>query len=463
MNRTPEPITELLLERCSAMRWRRLDAGARAAVHRHLQDTLAAIVAGADQRVTRQAEAALAGVRGAGALPVPGFAGRHDLLDATWLAAVAGHGLELDDGYRAGSTHPGTVVIPAALAVAGQCGASGEELLDAVVAGYEAMTQVARLAHPALRRRGFHPTAVTGPFGAAIAAARLRGLPDAQLERVLGLAASASAGLFAFVAGGADVKRLHPGHAAREGVFAALLAESDLAGPPAVLEGRDGFLQAFADGVPADFDLDQERRRPPGILACYIKPYPCCRHLQPAIDAVLALAGEHDLDAGEVEAIEVETYAIAAGHAGVGWDDFASSQLSFPFVLATALRYRAVELAHFNDAARRDPLTAALCARVRVRASDDMDRRYRTQRPARVTLRARGRHFEYDAQEALGSPEIPLDDRALERKFISLTAPVYGEQEARALRRRWMDVDRPEPVAPLIEAMARPAGVITDL
>ncbi|ASK35606.1 hypothetical protein CEK62_15065 [Alcanivorax sp. N3-2A] len=449
-------VTALLLERVGGLGWAGLSDSTRAATVRHLLDTLAAIIAGSDQRVTVGAEAALAGVRAAGAVPVPGRERRQDLLDAVWLAAVAGHGLELDDGYRPGSTHPGTVVIPAVLALAHQSHASGEALLEAVVAGYEAVTLVARLAHPRMRRRGFHPTATSGVFGAAVAAARLRGLDQQALERALGLAASGAAGLFAFVAGGADVKRLHPGHAAREGVLAVLLAEQGLAGPPRVLEGRDGFFQAFADGLPEPIDWQAERARAPGISDCYIKPYPCCRHLQPAIDAVLALAGEHDLHAEEVSAIEVETYRIAADHATVGWTDFASSQLSFPFVLATALRHRAVTLAHFNAAARADAATAALCARVSVRASDDMDRRYLDQRPARVRLHARGRVYEHDASEALGSATVPMDEAALEKKFIDLSAPIVGADRARALRQQWSRVERVHDVAPLIDATAPP-------
>ena len=109
-----------------------------------------------------------------------------------------------------------------------------------------------------------------------MATGKLRGLNAQQLANALGLAASSSAGLFAFVAGGGDVKRLHAGHASREGMQAALLAEQGTEGPPNVIEGRDGFMQAFAFGR---IDKARPITLPPqaeyGITDCYIKPYAC--------------------------------------------------------------------------------------------------------------------------------------------------------------------------------------------
>ena len=94
-----------------------------------------------------------------------------------------------------------------------------------MVAGYETAICLARACAPDLRQRGFHPTSAVGPFGAAVAVAKLRGLNAQQIADALGIAATSAAGLFAFVNGGADIKRLHAGHASREGIQAALLAE----------------------------------------------------------------------------------------------------------------------------------------------------------------------------------------------------------------------------------------------
>src|SRR5271169_721065 len=264
--------TAALVEFISALRHDALDAEVRHYARRHLLDTVGVMISGAEGDVAMRAEAALAAVRDAGRIPVPGRARRADLLDAAFLGGTAAHGIELDDGYRQGSVHPGCAVVPAVLAAGYETGASGAALIEAIVAGYETTIAIARACHPDLRQRGFHPTGACAVFGAAAAVAKLRGLGAREVADALGIAASSAAGLFAFVNGGADIKRLHAGHASREGLQAALLAEQGIEGPPAVLEARDGFLQAFAFGRAGRArSIALPSAVPFGITDCYIK------------------------------------------------------------------------------------------------------------------------------------------------------------------------------------------------
>src|SRR5262252_7615630 len=332
--------TEALIAFACNLRYDTLTEDVRHYARRHLLDTIGVMIAGAGGDVATRAETVLASVRNPGRVPVPGRARRADLLDAAFLGGTAAHGIELDDGYRQGSVHPGCTVIPAVLSVAYDRGSTGKALIEAIVAGYETAIAIARACHPDLRQRGFHPTGACAVFGAAAAAAKLRDLPAPRIVDALGIAASSAAGLFAFVNGGADVKRLHAGHASREGLQAALLAGQGVQGPPGVIESRDGFMQAFAFGR-------SEKVRPValppavpfGITDCYIKPYACCRHLQPAVEALMELCRDEKISPDEVTRIEVDTYRIAAEHAHTGWDDFASAQLSFPYLIGLALRF----------------------------------------------------------------------------------------------------------------------------
>src|SRR3954469_7825945 len=240
--------TDALVRFVDKLRYDALSDEVRHYAHRHLLDTIGVMIAGASWAVATQAEAVLASVRPAGSVPVPGRARRADLLDAAFLGGTAAHGIELDDGYTKGSVHPGCTVVPSVLALGYGQKISGKALLEAVVAGYETVTAIGRACHPALRHRGFHPTGPVAVFGAAMAAGKLLRLPVPLLANAMGIAASSAAGLFAFVNGGGDIKRLHAGHAAREGMQAALLAEQGVEGPPDVIEARDGFMQAFAFG-----------------------------------------------------------------------------------------------------------------------------------------------------------------------------------------------------------------------
>jgi 2-methylcitrate dehydratase PrpD len=387
---------------------------------------------------------------------VPGRARRADLIDAAFLGGTAAHGIELDDGFRQGSVHPGCVVVPAVLALGYDRHADGRALMEAIVAGYEAVIAIGRACHPDLRQRGFHPTAAVGVFGSAAAAGKLRGLSADALANALGLAASSAAGLFAFVNGGGDIKRLHAGHAAREGLQAALLAEQGVEGPPDVIEARDGFMQAFAFGRA---DKARAVMLPPsvpfGITDCYIKPYPCCRHIQPAVEALIGLLNDETIANDEVQRIEVATYRIAAEHAETGWDDFASAQLSFPYLMGLALKFRAVKFEHFSEQTRRDPAFAAIARKLSVTAPPDVDRLYPQLRPARVTVTTARGSFTRQADEALGSRIVPLDDAGLTAKFFDLVGPVLGAARAKDLGERLWSLDESGDVAPLVEAMAR--------
>jgi 2-methylcitrate dehydratase PrpD len=384
---------------------------------------------------------------------VPGRARRADLIDAAFLGGTAAHGIELDDGFRQGSVHPGCVVIPAALALGCARRSDGQALMQAIVAGYETVIAIGRACHPDLRQRGFHPTAAVGVFGSAAAAGKLGALSPDRLANAFGLAASSAGGLFAFVNGGGDIKRLHAGHAAREGLQAALLADQGVEGPPGVLEARDGFMQAFARAEKARMIMPPP---PFGITDCYIKPYPCCRHIQPAVEALIGLLADKNIASDEVERIEVATYRIAAEHAETGWDDFASAQLSFPYLIGLALKFRAIKLEHFADEVRRDPGFAAIARKLTVTAPPDVDRLYPQLRPARVTVTTARGSFTRQADEALGSRIVPLDDSALQAKFLDLVGPVLGTARAKALAEQLWSVDAISDVAPLVESMAKP-------
>jgi 2-methylcitrate dehydratase PrpD len=448
--------SEAIVSFVSELRFGALSDEVRHYARRHLLDTVGVMIAGAGGEVATRAEAVLVAVRPPGRIPVPGRRRRADLIDATFLGGTAAHGIELDDGFRQGSVHPGCVVVPAVLALGYEARISGAKLIEALVAGYEAEIAIGRACHPDLRQRGFHPAAAVGVFGAVMAAGKLRGLPHQQLANALGIAASSAAGLFAFVNGGADIKRLHAGHASREGLQAALLAEQGIEGPPGVIEAHDGFLQAFA------FGRDRKPRAivlPPkvpfGITDCYIKPYPCCRHIQPAVEALIGILCEENLAPEQVERIDVATYRIAAEHAGTGWDDFASAQLSFPYLLGLALKFRGIKFEHFEAAVRRNPEFAAIARKISISAPPEIDRLYPQLRPARVTVTSARGTFTRQADEALGSRIVPLDDAGLRAKFMGLVAPILGADAAEVLADRLWCIEDTGDVAPLIEAMAK--------
>jgi 2-methylcitrate dehydratase PrpD len=227
-------------------------------------------------------------------------------------------------------------------------------------------------------------------------------------------------------------------------------------GPPDVLESRDGFMQAFAFGR---VDKVPSITLPPaaafGITDCYIKPYACCRHIQPAVEALMGLCADEGISPDEVTRIDVDTYRIAAEHAHTGWDDFASAQLSFPYLIGLALRFRGIRLEHFSDDTRRDPAFGEIARKLHVVATPDVDRLYPQLRPARVKVTTSRGVFARNADEALGSRLVPLDDAGLWAKFDELAGPVLTPARVVTLREQLWAIESCVDVRSVVDAMAK--------
>lgn len=435
------------------LEWSQLDADARLHARRHFLDTLGAAIAGAAQNATETVAATLQLAGEAGSdlpTPVPGrVANGTGLLAAAHLMGTAAHGLELDDGYRPGMMHPGCVVVPVALLLGARLRHSGKEMLTAIAAGYEIACRITAATHPRARWRGFHPTSAAGVFAAAATAGNLLRLTIDQMESALGIAASSSAGLFTFLDGG-DVKRLHGGLGAREGLFAALLASQGLIGPPNALQSANGYFHSHAGGDLPGNDYRGLKILDAGgyadslaITQCYLKPYASCRHTHGPIEMLLALREQHGLQAADVESVQVDTYAVAAAHGSPGWDEMTTAQMSMRYALAVALARGKVTPAEFGAKERADPAITALCSRVFTSIDEDCDSRYPKLRPARITVALTdGRILTAQVDEPPGEPGRRMSDAAVEQKFEHLVEPVLGEQAARRIVAQVRDLEQ---------------------
>jgi 2-methylcitrate dehydratase PrpD len=217
------------------------------------------------------------------------------------------HILELDDLHRTSVTHPGCVVIPAAWALADSLDLGGRAFLTAVLHGYEACARVGNAVGKE-HYKVWHNTSTCGPFGSAMAAANLLGLTEDQCVWALGNAGTQSSGLWEFMASGAMSKHLHTARAAESGVLAALLAQQGFTGPDKILEGEKGFFRALCpdpepDAILAEFDSPWQ------LINTSIKPWPCCRHTHPTIDAAISL--HQAIGNRSVSEILVHTYKAA--------------------------------------------------------------------------------------------------------------------------------------------------------
>lgn len=275
------------------------------------------------------------------------------------------HILEVDDIHRASVVHTGCVTVPAAFALAAEREVSGEQLLRAVLYGFEAACRVGMAVGPA-HYKIWHNTATCGPYGSAMTAATLLDLDDEQAMHALGNAGTQSAGLWEFLATGAMSKHLHAGRAAEAGVVAAELAALGFTGPPAILEGPAGF---FAGACP-DPDPDAVLRdadSPWQVHLTSIKPWPSCRHTHPAIDAALTIFDQ--LENRPISTVEVATYdaAIDVCNRPLANSEY-EGKFSIQHCVAAALQRGQIDFSAFGEEARSR--AADLAQRVAISAAD---------------------------------------------------------------------------------------------
>lgn len=362
----------------------------------------------------------------------------HDLRAPTAVAALvngaATHALHYDDTHVESVMHPSSVIVPAALAVGEEIGATGLEVITAIVAGYEVATRVGAAAPGRFQVRGFDTTGVCGAFGAAAAAGRLWGLSHDELATALGIAGSASAGVQAAPFEGAPGLRGQPGWAAFAGIVAADLARRGASGPATIFEGPHGFFDAFLHGEQVDAErltralgADWETQR------IAIKPYPACDFLHAFIDAA-ARATVRWADIEEIVCLVAPAVVeiVAEPRAPrLHPETTAAAQFSLPFAVASAIVGGREGLELFGDDARHDRRVLTLAERVHHRS--DATAPFPQTYGGRMKIHTRsGRTKQIDEPINRGHPDRPLSDEELAGKFMANAVLRLGEDRARA-------------------------------
>jgi len=365
---------------------------------------------------------------------VVGSTQRLSVLNAALLNGTSTHALDFDDGHTNGSAHPAGPNFPAVLAVAEQQGMDAKSVILATVMGYDIMLRISSAIHPTSALRGWHNTPITGVLGAAAGVSKLIGSDEDQTLYAIGLAGSFAGGLFEFLGEGADVKRVHPGKAARDGLLCAELGKRRITGPMHVLEGKNGFFKAFVENKVNWERLTLGLGRRYEIEDAYFKPYPCCRHLHPIMDGIVNLKQKHRVQPAEVDRIEAGSYAVGARHDHTSWEALLDAQMSMPCAAALALVEDSVTSPSFKPGRIDRPEVQAMIPKVRVYTDEETDRQYPNRRGGVVTLVMKdGRRLTERVLDPKGEGENLMSDADLERKFLSNCESIVGADKCRHL------------------------------
>ncbi|OWT60243.1 MmgE/PrpD family protein [Candidimonas nitroreducens] len=380
---------------------------------------------------------------GSGRSRLPGRGATVFAATAAWINGSASHAVEFDDIFKDAVYHPGCPVISAALAVADQLDASGEDMLRAIVAGYEISTRIGAAVQPS-HYRYFHTTGTVGCLGAAAATAALCAPGDAAvMGHAIATAATFASGLQQAFRSESMTKALHAGHAAEVGVRAGLAARAGVTGAPDILEGAAGFGAALSDGANWSRALEGLGTEY-NITRITQKNYACCGHTFAAIDAALAVRDEHGLAPRDMRKIRVDTYQVALDVTGnFSPTTVFEAKFSLPYVVAHGLLYGSVRLDAFGPDHLGDAALRELMAKIELHADPALTAAFPAGRGARVRIEtASGAEHEQLFPYRKGDPQCPLSDAELEAKYRELVAPVLGAEAAQRLNEQVRALER---------------------
>jgi len=355
-----------------------------------------------------------------------------DLMRSTQTAAfangISAHALELDDGSRHATYHPGSSIIPASLALCEAEGKTAGDLIVAIAVGYETSIRIGKSMNPHHYLRGFHPTGTVAHFGTTSACCKVLNLSVEETVNALGLAGSLASGINQYEIDGSLVKHLHPGNAARNGILSAMLAKNGLTGPNEVIEGRLGFCHCFSDeydissitkGLGSKYDL----------LSIYFKPYPSCRYVHYANEATLNILKEHPLTPEDIDQIHILTHKNAKQGSDISdYQTVLHARLSIQYGIASILVRGKAGLQEYTEEAIQDPKVREIAKKITIEIDPEIQKLYPNPRSMIVQIKdKKGNVYSSRVDYPKGDPENPMTNDELIDKFIDVTEGVISK------------------------------------
>jgi 2-methylcitrate dehydratase PrpD len=392
-----------------------------------LLDTLGAILAATAPRYSA-GRILLDYVRAVGGTPECTLAGVHErtsCVNAALFNATLGYYCDIESHHPGAILHAAAITVPTALALAERERRSGADLLAAIVLGIDIACRVSNAIGPtALYRRGLHPTAVAGCFGAAAAAAHLLRLGPEAVRRAWGLAGTQASGLLAWETDDTENSRpFNPGIAARNGVTAALLASLGFGGPPDIFAGKFNIFGAFAE-TPNLHELTTQLGERFLINELAVKRYACCAFLHPGLDGLAEILDESGLQAEEITALRLRF--PRSGTALIDNNRLRSHNAQY--ILPIYVLEQKIIIDDILLDRRHEPAIAALTKKVTLLPDDGLDAEFPDRYTSIIEVDSNGSTYSRRVPYAKGCPENPLTAAELQAKFRALAGSVVDER-----------------------------------
>jgi 2-methylcitrate dehydratase PrpD len=375
-------------------------------------------------------------------------------LQAALVNGTAAHAHDFDHSFVRGG-QPTSPIIPAIFALGEALGSSGQQILQAYVAGVEVVARLV-FAVTGAGGGGWHANNTLGVFGASAGCAKLLGLKTAEIETALAIAASMGSGVTANF--GTMTKPLHVGLAARNGVLSARLAQAGFTANSQVLQARNGFFDSYYQTGKPDiggFD-DLATRYALEQYGVRFKPYPCGGLTHSAIYAAIRLRDEHKITADSVDHVDVAVPADTAEPLVYRLPkNGLEGKFSMPYLIARALTDGNVALEAFTDDAVRHEGVRRLLQRVDMRVEPGLQAGLDGSRPASVSIRlTNGQTLVATEKFPKGSPQVPMTSEELAAKFKACARGVISETSCDRALRHVRTLETMSSIRPLVKLLA---------
>lgn len=420
-------------------------------------DTLAAILAGVPEAVSRHVVERLAGAPANGEATIIGYRARATMPGAALANGTMGHACEYDDCSWTMWGHPTAPALPAVLAAAETRDLSGRAVLAALAVALEVEKTLGLGSQPGHYTLGWHPTATLGVFGAAAGAAKALGLDREQVQMALGIAVSRAAALR--LNKGTMTKPLHVGFAARDGIEAAILAGAGATSNPRALDAEAGFFDVYAPGHGAVDGIAEKLGNPFEVIDPGLSPklYPSCMESHAAVDAILELREEHGLKPDSVRRIRCGITTGARGNLVFSNPGTPlECKFSGEYCIAAALVKGRLGMAEFDDGSVNDADVREVMARIEVFIHPELagEDAITYNSPAFLEVEtADGRTLERRIRQFRGHPDNPLSPSDLEAKFVECGDRVLDPDRVRRARDMVNDLENLTSVRELLREL----------
>lgn len=434
------PLEQAVVRFIQELKYEDITAPAHAGVNRLMRDQLALQIGISSMPWSVQLLKYATAQQRPGTSRVSASALTMSALDAAFVNGSYGHGFEYDDAHGPSYSHPGSCVIPAALAIGEELGSTLEEVITAMVAGYEVYTRIGLLASPDLLRRGFHPHGTLSNFGAAAVAAKLRGFDAETTLHALSIALSHASGTTEYSSTGGSIKRIHAGIGTRNGMAAADMAKAGITGPRAFLSGNKGFFKTFLQRGPGE---GAEQRFAPGqpfqIATVWLKAYCACYCTHAYIDALRPFAARR-AEIADVHLKIAPHFSVIVGTANANAYEprnIEHVQFSLPIQAAFALLGLGNGYAVHRDylAGKLEMAPVIAMARgIRISEEPQLEKQYPGKFVADVTVTFQNGSSEHVfVGDPIGTDTNPMSEAEQDAKFMELTTDALGAERAQTL------------------------------